>query len=470
MFQAMNEDRSSFSPVAATRMIHVESWCFCLSLTLATLCASGCQEPNVYQPPPPPKVTIAKPVQQTVGIFLEENGQTEAVGRSEVRARVQGVLQQIKFEPGKDVKAGDVLYIIEKDEYVAIRDEAKAELAAANAAFQSAIATIKVRKADLTAAEVKVEASESEFQRQEQLYREKVVSKSVWEEAKAIRDGALAARLQAQAAIDAAIADKETAAANVTRAKASLQKAELNLSYTEVKALISGRITNSQVKIGNLVEGGTHLATIIQKDPIWANFNIDERHLLSLVDKQKKTEGKNGEYDYKNIKAFLQRGGDDGFPFEGHLDYVDQEGVDQGTGTLKLRAVFKNPSNQLLPGLFVRIRVPIGELKNALLVPEKAIGRDQSGAYLLVLDDEEKVIRKNVALGDKYGELIVIRQGLEVDDRVVIDGIQRARPGSEVEAESTTLKFNAEPDHAEPDDGETEQQQSPDSPSQKAEQ
>ncbi len=462
MFQTLNKVRDSFSPVTAN---HISLQCFCLSLTLATLCASGCQKPNVYQPPPPPKVTVAKPVQQTVDVFLEENGQTEAVGRSEVRARVQGFLEKIKFEPGKDVQAGDVLYVIEKEEYVAVRNGANAELAAANAGLQSATASIKVKKADLIAAEVKVEASESEFRRQDQLYKEKVVSKSVWEESKAIRDGALASRLQAKAAIDAAVANKETAAANVTRAKASLQKAELNLSYTDVKALISGRIANTQVKLGNLVESGTHLTTIIQRDPIWANFNIDERHLLLLVNEKNETGEKSSEYDYKNLKAFLQRAGDDGFPFEGHLDYIDQEGVDQGTGTLKLRAVFKNSANQLFPGLFVRVRVPIGKLENALLVPEKAIGRDQSGAYLLVLDNEEKVARKNVTLGTKYGELIVIEQGIEADDRVVIDGIQRARPGSKVDAESITLTFNAKPNR-----DETEQQQSPDSPPQKPEQ
>ncbi len=462
MFQFIKEAEHPFRSVA---LKNISLRCFRLSLVLAALCAGGCQKPNVYQPPPPPKVTVAKPVQQTVDIFLEENGQTEAVGRSEVRARVQGFLEEIKFEPGKDVKAGDVLYVIEKDEYLAIRDGAKAELAAANAALQSATASIKVKKADLIAAEVKVEASESEFRRQDQLYKEKVVSKSVWEESKAIRDGALAARLQAKAAIDAAVANQETSAANVTRAKASLQKAELNLSYTDVKALISGRITNTQVKIGNLVESGTHLTTIIQRDPIWANFNIDERHLLSLVNEKNETGEKNDEDDYRKMKAFLQRAGDDRFPFEGHLDYIDQEGVDQGTGTLKLRAVFKNSTNQLFPGLFVRIRVPIGKLENALLIPEKAIGRDQSGAYLLLLGEEEKVVRKNVTLGTKYGELIVIEQGIEADDRVVIDGIQRARPGSKVDAESITLTFHAKQNSDEP-----VAQQSPDSPPQKPEQ
>ncbi len=464
MFQSIEKVRDSFRSVVIK---HISPPRFWFGFLFASLLASGCQEPNVYQPPPPPKVTVAQPVQQTVDIFLEENGQTEAVGRSEVRSRVQGFLEEIKFDPGKDVKKGDLLYVIEKDEYVAARNGAKAELAAANAALQSAIAAIQVKKADLIAAEVKVEASESEFRRQDQLYKDKVVSKSVWEEAKALRDGSLAARLQAQAAIDAANANKQTAEANVARAKASLQKAELNLSYTDVRALISGRITNTQVKLGNLVESGTHLTTIVQREPIWANFNIDERHLLLLVNEHSETDGNSDEFDYKSIKVFLQRAGDDGFPFQGHLDYIDQEGVDQGTGTLKLRAVFQNPTNQLFPGLFVRVRVPIGKLENALLVPEKAVGRDQSGPYLLIVNSEQVVERKIVTLGTKYGELVVIEQGISPDARVVIDGIQRARPGSKVDAESVTLSFDAKRNG---DKDKKEQQQASDSQPEKPEQ
>lgn len=456
MFHAIRETNYSLCFIVPN---HTSPCFFWLSVMFATLCGSGCQEPNVYQPPPPPNVTVAKPVQHSVDFFLEENGETEAVGRSEVRARVQGFLEEIKFEPGNKVEAGDILYVIEKDEYLAVRDGAKAELAAANAALNAATASINVTKADLVVADVTIEASESEFRRQDQLYKEKVVSQSVWEEAKAIRDGALASRQQAVAAIDAAIANKQTAAAGVTKAAATLQQANLELSYTDVKALISGRITNTQVKLGNLVESGTHLTTIIQRESIWANFNINERHLLSLVNGKSEEEGEKKEKEYKNMKAFLQRAGDDGFPFEGHLDYIDQEGVDQGTGTLKLRAVFENPDNKLFPGLFVRVRVPIGVLKNALLIPEKSIGRDQSGTFLLVLDDQDAVVRKNVTLGPKYGELVVIEKGIESNDSVIIDGIQRARPGSQVTAKLISLSF-----HSETSSDETEQEESPDTP------
>ncbi len=416
---------------------------FRLSLIFAVCCASGCREPNVYQAPPPPEVTVAKPVMQTVKIYLEENGETEAVGRSEVRARVKGVLEKVEFDPGDDVQAGDLLYVIEKDEYIAIRDGANAELAAAKASLNAAIASISVAKADLVAAKVKVDASESEFRRQDQLYKDKVSTKSVWEEAKAIRDGALASRLQAEAAVEAAIAKKETSEAQVTRAEASRQRAELELSYTDVKAQISGRITNSIIKPGNLVESGSHLTTIVQRDPIWANFNINERYLLALMNSEKNENNANkGNDNYKNIKAALKRAGDDGYPFKGHLDYIDQEGVDQGTGTLKLRAIFDNPESKLLPGLFVRVQIPIGVMENALLIPEKAIGRDQSGTFLLVLDEQGTVDRKNVTIGTKYGELIVIEKGIEADDTVIIDGIQRARPGSKVAPKSVQLEFD----------------------------
>ena len=413
----------------------------CMWLGLCFVCL-GCQEPNVYQSPPPPAVTVSKPVQHTVSIFLEENGETEAVGRSEVRSRVQGFLEEMRFQPGDDVQVGDVLYVIEKDEHLAIRDGAKAEQAAAKAALSSAGASINVAKADLLAAKVKVEASESEFRRQDLLYKENVTTKSVWEEAQAIRDASLASREQAAAAIDAAIANKETAAAQVAQADAKLKQAELNLSYTEVKALISGRVTSTQVKLGNLVDSGTHLTTIIQQDLIWAHFYLNEQFLISLLNTDRDRDKKEG--SFRDTKAFLQRAGDDGFPFEGHLDYYDQEGVDQGTGTFKVRAVFEASSNKLLPGLFVRIRVPIGVLEDAILIPEKSIGRDQSGTYLLVLDDQNTVSRQEVTLGAKYGGLIVVTKGLAADQSVIIDGIQRARPGSKVTPKMMPLEFDTD--------------------------
>ena len=167
------------------------------------------------------------------------------------------------------------------------------------------------------------------------------------------------------------------------------------------------------VKRGNLVENGTPLIEIVKNDPIWANFNISERFLLDFERASNRNE--DNRIDPTNVKVQLQRSGDTGFPFEGHLDYYDPK-IDQDTGTLQLRAVFDNkPANGsiLLPGLFVRVRVQIGQYENALLIPERAIGRDQVGAFVYVVGEDNKAVRKNVKLGTKHEDMMVIEAGLD---------------------------------------------------------
>lgn len=187
------------------------------------------------------------------------------------------------------------------------------------------------------------------------------------------------------------------------------------------------------VKRGNLVESGTPLVEIVKNDPIWANFNVSERFVLDLERTSKREQ--DNSIDPSNIKVQLQRSGDVGFPFEGHLDYYDPK-IDQDTGTLQLRAVFDNKGERgsvLLPGLFIRVRVQIGEYENALLIPERAIGRDQVGTFVYVVDNDKKAVRKNVNLGTKRDDMIVIESGLEPGDSVIVDGIQRVRAGIEVD-------------------------------------
>ncbi len=200
-------------------------------------------------------------------------------------------------------------------------------------------------------------------------------------------------------------------------------------------ATIDGRITASDIKVGNLVEPGDRLATIVRPAPIWARFRVDERTVLALQAMRRE----NGvQRDLREIRVGLQRAGDRDFSIAGNLDYVDQEGLDRNTGTLEVRAVFPNDDGLLMPGLFVRLRIPVGRFENALLVPATAVGRDPIGSYLLVAIDG-KVQRRAVETGPKVGPLVVIREGIAEDDQVIIDGLQRARPGAEVKAESTTL-------------------------------
>lgn len=411
-------------------------------LGLAVSVVSGCAEPNEYQAPPPPSVIVATPLQSDAPEYLIENGETEAVERAEVQARVRGVLKEIRFTPGTTVNENDILYLIEQDEYIVARDAAKAAVAGANADLSVAVSSIAVADAQITEISVSVEKARIDYQRQDELWAERATAKTVWEQAKATLDEQIAAQTGLEANKQSALAQKLKAEADLAKANADLAQAELDLGYTEVKAPITGKITSTAIKVGNMVSDGDVLATIVQPSPIWAYMNVSENLILTLADQY---ERKNQHGDNAlGTPVDLRRGTDLGFPFEGKLDYYDQEGVDQRTGTLKLRAVFENEDRLLIPGLFVRVRIPLGVLEDALLVPELSVGRDQAGTYLLTVDSDNEVERKSVVLGPKFGNMVVIRSGIEATDQVVIEGIQRARPGAKVTPKTETLELPEE--------------------------
>ena len=413
-----------------------------ISLTGAMLIAFsvGCNEPNTYQPPPPMPVTVAKPIVKDLTLFLEENGETESVDRAEVRARVEGFLEEIRHEPGARVKEGDVLYVIERRQYQATLDSNQATLLGAEAAASSARAGIEVAQAGFDAAEAELNVKELELARLDSLLASNAISQKDWDDAKASRDTALASLQGKKANQSASTADLEQALAQIKKAEADVNQAQINLDYTEVKAPISGRITKTDVKRGNLVENGSLLATVVTNDPIWANFFISERVLLSLQRSSPRPEN----FDITSCPAYLQRSGDEGFPYEGHLDYIEPE-VDQDTGTLAVRAIFGNSAGKpkIVPGLFVRVRFPIGEMKGAILIPEEAVARDQAGTYVSTIDSENVVQRKNVVLGHKEGSYIVISKGLLAEDSVVVTGLQRARQGATVKPTLTVLSMTS---------------------------
>ncbi len=403
---------------------------------------TGCKPESAYQAPGPPRVVAVKPEIDTVPIFLEENGQTEAVEQAVVLARVRGILQEIKFKPDSEVTEGTpgttdepgtpgtLLFQIEKQEYEAIvrsRDatvkSAKAELASANAAIGIAQASIDTAKAE-------IDVATAELGRISKLKENDAVSQSEFDAALANVARAKAALKGAEADQVAKNADITNAEAKVAKALADLANAQLDLDRTDIFAPISGRVTKAMVKRGSMVENGTPLVEIVKDNPIWANFSINERFLLKL---ERESNRADGERDLSKIRVQLQRSGDVGFPFEGHLDYADPK-IDQDTGTLQLRAVFENPrgKSNLRPGLFVRVRVQIGQYDTALLIPERAIGRDQVGSFVYVVDSENKAVRKNVMLGVKHKGKIVIESGLDPGDSVIVDGIQRVRAGIDV--------------------------------------
>jgi RND family efflux transporter MFP subunit len=362
-------------------------------LTLATLAACG--EQNTYMAPPPPKVTVAKPVKQTVTHYLEATGNAAAVNTADLVARVAGFVQAIKYNDGEFVKKGTVLFVIEQQPY-------QLKLQAAKASQDNAKATL-----------VKAEA---DYQRQAAL----VPSGSA---SKAALDNALGARDSAKASLDQAVANTK--------------QAELDYGYTSVAAPFDGIVTARKVSLGAYVGSSpTVLATIVETDPIYVNFTVNEQDVLRIGVEIRKR-GLTPE-DLKKVPVEVGLQTEQGYPHVGHLDYSSPT-VDASTGTLAARAVLDNPDRVMLPGMFVRVRVPTTKEDNALLVPDAALGTDQSGRYLLVVGKDNVVEQRNVEIGVREGTLRVIEKGIKPEDRVIVSGLLRAVPGQKVEPQNAAV-------------------------------
>lgn len=361
--------------------------CHCL-LVIFLVTLFGCSPENQYQAPPPPEVNVATPFVRDVTIYLEETGTTEAVERVEINARVEGIIEDVLFEPNEEVEKDQVLFQLEKRRYVAARDTAQAEL---------------------EAKKVEREKAKIEFGRQQELFDKKATPETNLVAAKAELDGSIAAVLAAEARLD---------------------NAQLDLDYTEVRSPIKGRVGKALVKKGNLVSGlpSTHLTTVISYDQIYANFSISERAYLEFLDKEDRQERQSKD---EELPLYLARANDTTFPFRGSFNFADLA-VDESTGTFAVRGIFPNPDLKIVPGLFVRIRAPVDVKKDALLVPESSTGFDQSGNYLLVVDQDNKVQRRDITLGNKFGPMVVVATGLKAGERVVTEGVQRSRPGATV--------------------------------------
>ena len=355
---------------------------------------SGCDEQkNQYVPPPPPKVTVAEPVQRPVTLYLEFTGNTQAVNTVQLPARVQGYLASLHFPDGADVKQGDLLFTIQPEQY-------QAEL-------QQALADVQAQQAAL-------DHAETELKRYSRLFEQKAAAATDVDNWRYQRDSARAALMNAQAKVDLA---------------------KLNLSYTRVTAPISGRMGRRLVDLGNLVGAGgeeTTLAEINQIDPIYAYFTVNERDLLRVRKLQQESGA--GDYRSRPIPAYAGLANEEGYTHEGRIDFAAIT-VDPATGTLLLRAIFPNEDHRILPGLFVRIRVPVGREATAILVPQVALGFDQLGRYVLVVNDKNVVERRQVTVGSEENGMIVIDSGLKPDERVIVNGLQRAIPGREVSPE-----------------------------------
>ncbi len=367
-------------------------WFARITLMLAVCAgAAACGKNNQYAAPPPPKVTVAAPVEQNVTRYFDATGNAASVNSVDLVARVQGFVQAISYKDGDFVKKGTSLFTIEPEPYKLKVDSAKASVVSAQASLTQA---------------------QAEYDRQAALVQKQVST---------------------QANYDKALAQRNSAQADVQSAQANERQAEINLGYTDVTAPFDGVVTARQVSIGQLVGANTPttLATIVQLDPIWVNFTASERDVLQVRAALARMGETTASLIGIPVEVALQN--ESGYPHKGKLDYVAPN-VDPSTGTLAARATLDNANRALLPGYFVRVRIPFRP-QPALLVPDVALGSDQGGRYVLVVNKDNIVEQRKVEPGQLVGDLRVIESGLTKDDRVVVGGIMRAIPGQKVDAE-----------------------------------
>ena len=358
-------------------------------LILAILMASAaCGDRSTFVPPPPPKVTVSQPVKQPVTDYLEFTGNTQAINTVQLKARVEGYLEKVFFKDGDRVQKGQLLFLIQQNTY-----EAK----------------LKQAEAEILSQKAKLFHAKTEYVRFTKLVTQKAA---------------------AQTDVDNWLYQRDAAQAAVMSAEAQRDLARLNLSYTKVASPFDGRIGRRLKDPGNLVGAGeaTLLADVDQIDPLYVYFTINERDLLDIT---KDTKESVDVVIRKDIPLYLGLANEEGYPHKGYLDFASIS-LNATTGTLTLRGVFPNPQGMMLPGLFAKLRVPVTHDKSALLVLTVAIGYDQLGPYLLVVDDKNGVQRRGVKLGTEVKDLTVIAEGLKEQEWVITNGLLLAIPGKQV--------------------------------------
>ncbi len=368
-----------------------------LHVGLLAFALAGCgqaQQP-AQAPPPPPTVTVANPIKRTITDYDEYVGRFVAVNSVEVRARVSGYLESVHFTDGQTVKQGDLLFTIDRRP------------------FQN---TLEQVRANLTQAKSNLIYAESDLARGQQLVRERTIAEQVFEQ-----------RAQAKRNAEAAVLANE----------AAVRQAELDLQFTELRAPVTGRIGDRKVSPGNLVSGGTAagtatttmLATIMSTDPIRFEFTFDEASLLRYERLTKDTQG--AEAWGSATPVMLRLIDEKAFSHQGKMDFIDNT-IDRMSGTIRARAVFTNAAGLFTPGMFGRVRVPASQPYEALLVPDAAIGTEQARKYLLAVAADNTVSQHYVTLGDVIDDLRVIKTGVSGEDRIIVNGMVRARPGGKV--------------------------------------
>lgn len=376
-----------------------------VGLTAVAIClgfVAGCKnDVPAAAPTPPPEVTVSRPTEREVTDFLDFTGRTESPQFVEIRARVAGQLQKINFQDGQEIKKDEPLFEIDPRPFDASLGQAKAALARAEATLEQTTAQVA---------------------RYVELRKSNAVS---------------------QQDLEISIADKGVALAAKAAAIQQIVKAELDVEFAKITAPVSGRVSRSNVAVGNQIspnlDASGVLTTIVSLDPMYVYFNVDEQSLLHY----KEVLRKSGELlimshvKEMNLPVKIALAGETGFPHEGKLDFVDNQ-VNASTGTIRARAAIANEDQTFVPGLFTRVRLPVGGPHRELLISDRAIATDQNLRYVLVVNDKDEVERRDVSLGSVSDGERVITSGLKPTDWVIVNGIQRARPGAKVKPQKKT--------------------------------
>lgn len=380
---------------------------------------------------------MTRPVQRDVTEYLEATATADSVTVIEIRARVRGFLKECLVSEGAAVEEGQLLLVIDEEPFSVQLDQVKARLAESEAALQKAKQSQarEIVRAQLALDESQLRVAITEEQRMRPLVASRAISQQEMDRAEAERKKTEAQVAATKANLTQIDADFETnilaAQANIAVAKTAVRNAEIDLGYCRIASPTTGRIGRIHYDIGNLVGDGeaSLLTTVVKYDPIhfYTTLSADDflnfRRLTSDTSRRHSSESQ--------IPVELALASDSEYRHRGHIDYYDPI-VDKGTGTIEIRGIFPNPKGEILPGMFARIRIPIAKRSGALLVPEQALGIDQAGQYVLVVGDDDKVDYRQVQIGRIDRGMRVVQGKVGPQDRVIIEGLLRARPGMKV--------------------------------------